>query len=127
MWRSRPGLSMCHVPESDLQPHTLIVYVNHAVGTALVHRLIGEGVVAVGSVDGAVQALHGPSRYEAVIACPYLAGDELETVLDACRARRPRPAVVQLTDIEGDRPGMNWLPGAQLSDRALERIVRALA
>ena len=109
------------------QPHTLIVYVNHAVGTALVHRLMGKGVVAVGSVDGAVQALHGPSRYEAVIACPYLAGDELETVLDACRARRPRPAVVQITDVEGSSPGISWLPGAQLSEGALDRIVQALA
>jgi hypothetical protein len=111
------------VPESRPHPHTLIVYVNHAVGTALVHRLMGDGVVTVGSVAGALEALEGPERYEAVVACPYLADAELDAVLAACRARTPVPALVRLADAPGAEPTIS----GPMPQRAMHRLLEALA
>jgi hypothetical protein len=123
MWRDGRAGSIAGVPESRRHPHTLVVYVNHAVGTALVHRLMGEGVVTVGSVAGALEALEGQAPYEAVVACPYLADEELDAVLAACRARTPSPALVRLADPLHAEPTIS----GRMPTRAMHRLLEALA
>jgi hypothetical protein len=120
MWPGGRPASISRVPQS---PHTLVVYVNHAVGAALVHRLMGDGVVTVGSVAGALEALASAAPYEAVVACPYLADHELDAVLAACRARNPRPALVRLADHPQAEPTIN----GPMPRRAMHRLLEALA
>jgi len=81
-----------------VQPTTLVVYVNFAVGSAIAQRLMEAGVVAIAPAAAAPRELARPGGYDVVVLCPYLGEQERDLLLGACAAMRPRPSVLELAD-----------------------------
>jgi hypothetical protein len=83
------------------QEIVLVVHVNPAVGAALAQRLVGSAVVVLAGVEAAVAGLSSAPLCDVVVLCPYLSFPERTALLEACLARDPRPAVLELMDEPG--------------------------
>lgn len=111
----------------DARPRILIAHVNHAVGVAVVQRLMDAAFVSVADVPGAAAALRGPAAYDAVVLCPYLEEEEVRELLALCARREPTPAVMRLTDEQDEPRRTEWLAAPRSPSSPLASLLGAMA
>ena len=103
--------------------NVLVVHANFAVGAAVAQRLIDFAVVHLVSCN------HAPdetTRYDVVVLCPYLTGEEKESLRTHFRRRTPPPAVIEIRDTQSG-PRLDVAQVGAQSTESIDAILGALA